>query len=232
MPDHFQTIYATKAAQYEAMVAREDYQGNLLRALQEIHPLVGLDVVEFGAGTGRVTRLLAPHVTSIRAFDAAQSMLDVAASSLKSLGLNNWQVQVADNASLPVADASADLVIEGWSFAHQVGWNPDGWRESVGMFLAEMQRILRPGGTAILLETLGTGFETPTPPPHLVPLYQWWETEQGFSFRWIRTDYQFASVEEADQMTRFFFGDEMANRIRRDNLTILPECTGIWWRTF
>jgi len=34
-----------------------------------------LDVVEFGAGTGRITRLLAPEVQSIRAFDASEHML-------------------------------------------------------------------------------------------------------------------------------------------------------------
>ncbi|GEM_PF-6658666 len=29
---------------------------------------------------------------------------------------------------------------------------------------------------------------------------------------------------------RFFFGDDLADRILRDRLIILPECTGIWWR--
>ena len=55
MPD-YQAIYQNQAAQYELMVSREDYQGNLLPALNAIRPLAGLDVVELGAGTGRLTR--------------------------------------------------------------------------------------------------------------------------------------------------------------------------------
>jgi hypothetical protein len=28
----------------------------------------------------------------------------------------------------------------------------------------------------------------------------------------------------------FFFGAEMAERVRESGLVILPECTGVWWR--
>ena len=231
MPDHFQHIYHNHAARYDRMVAREDYQGSILKALNDIRLMSGAEVVEFGAGTGRLTRLLAPQVKSIRAYDAAQAMLNVAAQSLTALGVTNWQVAVGDNRKLPAADASADVTIEGWSFGHFAGWYPDTWREEVDAALAEMRRILRPGGVAILLETLGTGFETPTPPSeHLAALYQWWQQEQGFAHRWIRTDYQFESVAEAAALTGFFFGDELADRITREQLTILPECTGLWWK--
>jgi len=36
------------------------------------------------------------------------------------------------------------------------------------------------------------------------------------------------SLDEADRLTRFFFGDELADRVRRENWLILPEDTGIW----
>jgi hypothetical protein len=95
-----------------------------------------------------------------------------------------------------------------------------------------MQRILRPGGVFILLETLGTGFEEPTPPTdYLAELYDWWTQTYQLNHTWIRTDYQFQSPEEGAYLTRFFFGDELANRILADQMTILPECTGIWWGT-
>lgn len=232
MTDHFQDIYANKAAQYDAMVAREDYEGNILKALEGIRPLAGLDVIEFGAGTGRLTRLLAPHVQSIRAFDNAPHMLEIARPTLEATDSTNWTLEVAENTSLPVPDSSADLAIEGWSFGHQTGWNPDGWRESIGAALREMQRVLRPGGTAVLLETMGTGSESPAPPaPGLAEFYAWLEQEHGFLYQWIRTDYEFASVPEAEELTRFFFGDALADRIVQEGLLILPECTGIWWRT-
>ncbi|HEX2906369.1 MAG TPA: class I SAM-dependent methyltransferase [Phototrophicaceae bacterium] len=233
MTDHFQQIYAHHADQYEALVAREDYQGNILAALQKIRPLAGLDVVEFGAGTGRLTGLLAPLVKSIRAFDASEHMLDIATDKLQTLNLNNWQTGVADNCYLPVANASADVAIEGWSFGHATGWYPETWKDEVGAALAEMQRVLRPGGTAILLETQTTGSETPQPPnAALADLYAWWEQEHGFSATWIRTDYRFESLEEAERLSRFFFGDDLAATVVQKNWVILPECTGLWWKTF
>ncbi|MBL8155653.1 MAG: class I SAM-dependent methyltransferase, partial [Anaerolineae bacterium] len=120
MTDHFQQTYAQHADAYEALVAREDYQGNILTALQSIRPLAGLRVVEFGAGTGRLTLLLAPLVSHLSAFDASAHMLEVTRAKVTAQGLSNVHIEVADNRSLPVPSASADLAIEGWSFAHSV----------------------------------------------------------------------------------------------------------------
>jgi hypothetical protein len=53
---------------------------------------------------------------------------------------------------------------------------------------------------------------------------------QGFQRNWIRTDYRFTSVQEAVALTRFFFGDEMAQEVLANDSLIVPECTGIWWR--
>ncbi|MDX1524425.1 MAG: class I SAM-dependent methyltransferase, partial [Anaerolineae bacterium] len=164
MIDHFQNIYHHQAGQYEQLVAREDYQGNILTALQKIRALSGLDVVEMGAGTGRLTCMLAPLVKSILAFDASEHMLDVAVAKLKQMGATNWQVQVGDNRALPVEDGAADLSIAGWSFGHATSWAAGRWPMEIGQAVAEMKRVLRPGGMAIILETMGTGFETPRPP--------------------------------------------------------------------
>jgi ubiquinone/menaquinone biosynthesis C-methylase UbiE len=164
--------------------------------------------------------------------DISPQMLSVARDKLNPSGFPKPEgfirLAAADNRQLPIAAQTADLVIAGWSLGHFVGWYAD-WRDQIGQALTEMKRVLRPGGTMIILETLGTGRETPQPPHDgLTAYYNWLENEHGFATTWIRTDYRFASVDEADSLTRFFFGDELADRIRRDNLTILPECTGIW----
>lgn len=231
MPDHFQTIYASKADQYEALIQREDYAGNILKTLQQIRPLANVDVVEFGAGTGRLTLMLVSMVKSLRAYDGSQHMLDVAIGKLKATGLTNWQAQVADNRAIPAEAASADVAIEGWSFGHFNGWYPETWREEAGKAIDEMKRVLRPGGTMILLETMGTGFEKPTPPTQgLADFYKWLEGDLGFQNTNIRTDYRFESLQEAEQLARFFFGDELADDVVRKNWVILPECTGVWWK--
>src|SRR5512140_152900 len=110
-----QEVYQQHAEQYERLIQREDYRGFILKAVEKICPLKGLDVVDLGAGTGRLTRILAPHVGSIKAYDASAHMLARAQSALHGMGLSNWQAGVADMRHVPVPDASADLVIAGWS---------------------------------------------------------------------------------------------------------------------
>jgi ubiquinone/menaquinone biosynthesis C-methylase UbiE len=226
----YQHIYEHRADQYELLVAREDYQQHIIAALRGIRPIEGQDIVEFGAGTGRLTRMLAPFARHILAFDASPQMLDVAAAKLQQQGAINCVLAIGDNRNLPVADASADLALAGWTFGHSVGWYPETWRDEIGRAVGEMRRILRPGGTAIILETLGTGHETPEPPTAgLAAYYRWLEEEQGFSTTWIRTDYRFQSRVEARHLTHFFFGEPMDGELTDDKRVILPECTGVWW---
>jgi ubiquinone/menaquinone biosynthesis C-methylase UbiE len=221
-------IYHQDADQYHLLVSREDYQQNIFRALNQLKRLSGLEVIEPGAGTGRLTCILAPVVKTIQAFDLSPHMLRKAASVLREEGVNNGHLAVADHRNLPVGAGQADLVIAGWSICYLAVWNEERWRDEVHKALAEMKRVLRPCGTIVILETLGTGFETPQPPDHLSAYFACLQ-EAGFHSTWIRTDYRFSSLEEAEQLIRFFFGAELAEMVAQKQYVILPECTGIWW---
>lgn len=227
----FERIYQELPEAYQAMVAQEDHQGNILRTIQDIRPLEGLAVIELGAGTGRLTRLAAPFTRSILACDRSAPMLRVARQLLERDRLSGWQLARAENRSLPVRNASADLALAGWSLGHAVEWAGKGWRQVIETALQEMERVLRPGGTILILETLGTGEEQPRPPTEgLARYYELLEATHGFERRWARTDYAFDSPEHASERVRFFFGDALADRILAQRLTILPECTGFWHR--
>ncbi|MDQ2691528.1 MAG: methyltransferase domain-containing protein [Chloroflexota bacterium] len=229
MSDQQRKIYQTEGDRYEALIAREDYQGNILRAIDEIINVDGLDILDLGAGTGRLTLMLAPRARSIRAFDASAEMLRVCRERLIAGGYSNWQVQVADHRHLPVEDRSADLVVSGWSISYLAVWNPENGPAELDRWLAEMKRVLRQNGTIILFESLGTGNEEPRRLEHVEPVYQWLEAN-GFESRWIRTDYRFESLEEAIELSRFFFGDELGDNVEQNQWVVLPECTGVWWR--
>ena len=82
-------------------------------------------VYDLGAGTGRLACLLAPQVKHVRAFDISEEMLRVCREKFVASGLVNWQVDVADHRQLPVDDASADLVVSGWSLSYLAVWNPE-----------------------------------------------------------------------------------------------------------
>ena len=229
MSERQRKIYQSDGDRYEALISREDHQRNIPRALDEIVNVSGLDVFDLGAGTGRLTLMLAPRVKSIRAFDASDEMLRVCRERLTAGGFSNWQADVADHRQLPVEAHSADLVVSGWSVAYLCVWNPETWRAELEKWLGEMKRVLRPGSFIVLFESLGTGNESPIRLEHLKEYYPWLD-ETGFQNKWIRTDYQFESVDEAEELSRFFFGDELGDKVRQNNWVIVPECTGVWWK--
>ncbi len=216
MQGRYGDIYAREAARYDRLVRREDHAGNLWRALRALGVGPGA-VIELGAGTGRLTRWLAAEGATVLAFDGAAAMLRLAQAAVR----GRVSFGVADNARVPVRDGVADVVIEGWSFGH---WAEAGARDMVD----EMLRVGRPGGLAVVIETLGTGVEEPAPSALLAALYAWLEAERGFTRHVVRTDYRFADAVEAADLAGFFFGPAMVERLR-DGVW-LPECTGVWVR--
>ena len=221
-------VYANHAVEYEALVSREDYQGNILRAMREIMPLDDLDVLDVGAGTGRLACLLQPHVRRVIASDLSPHMLAIARDKLRAAGRDNWAVAAADHRRLPLAAQKVDLLVSGWSVSYVTVWAPDRWRDEAEAWFVEALRVLRTGGHIILFESLGTGNESPQRLPHLENFYRWLD-EKGFRNKWIRTDYRFKSPESAAQIAGFFFGEAMKDRILREKMSTLPECTGVWW---
>jgi ubiquinone/menaquinone biosynthesis C-methylase UbiE len=229
MPTH-EEIYATHATEYEALVSREDHEGNILRALLQIAPYNDRDVVDLGAGTGRLAGMLAAEARSVLAFDLSVHMLGVARRKLARLGPDKpGLAAAADHRRLPLTDGVADLVVSGWSISYVATWNPGTWREELNSWLSEAHRILRPGGSIVLFESLGTGSESPIRLPHLERFYGWLD-EAAFENTWIRTDYRFETVDLAKELAGFFFGAEIVQKLKTGTAITLPECTGVWWK--
>lgn len=125
------------------------------------------------------------------------------------------------------------------------------WKADVDAALDEFTRILRPGGKIIIIESLGVGKETPSRPAALDP-YMTYLDEKGFESKAIRTDYKFNDLDEAVELCRVFFGyfwifpffpwfmnglnsvltrPKKAKKVTANNWVLLPESTGVWWRT-
>ena len=231
MTTDYATIYRDHAEEYDALVSAEDCDGHLLPAIEGIATLAGAIVLEVGVGTGRITRQLLAQGARVTGFDRAEPMLEVARRRLTALGVPGWELRCADAQALPVGDAMFDVAIAGWVFGHFRSWMPEHWRDAIGRCLDEMDRAVRPGGAIIIIETLGTGAEVPAPPTEaLAEYYDWLERARGFTRLAVRTDYQFPDLETAARMTGFFFGPAFAERVRREGLTRVPECTGVWSR--
>jgi ubiquinone/menaquinone biosynthesis C-methylase UbiE len=226
--DHFRHIYTHRAADYHRLITPEDYEGNLLPALQRITSLAGKRILDLGTGTGRLPLLLKDLAGQMIGLDLHAAMLQEHQQQRRERE-GQWSLVRGDMRDLPVPTGWAEVVTVGWAIGHLRGWFADEWQIQIGRVLREMHRVAAPGGGLIIIETLTTGSLTPAPPtPALAEYYAWLEGEWGFSRQTIRTDYQFADVEEAVNRTEFFFGPELAAAIRTQGWTCLPEWTGVW----
>lgn len=219
-------IYLDRADAYDALVSAEDTDGELVRTIVHLTDLRDAVIADVGAGTGRLSRLLVPHARELLLVDRAAPMLEVAKRRLASVAIP-YSIHEADARELPIEDGKADLAIAGWVFGHFRHWMPDGWRDEVTRAVGEMKRIVRPGGWIVLIETLGTGHTEPRQHTALDEYFAMLTDDLGFTKRWIRTDYAFASVDEAATICGGFFGPSLEQKIREEGWTRVPECTAI-----
>lgn len=227
-----QLNYASEegATAYDLLVSAEDCDGALPPALNDIRSLAGANVVEVGAGTGRLTRLMSDAGARVLATEPSPAMLAVLERRLSKAQSARVKTALATADRLPALDGEADLCIAGWVLGHQREWFPDDWQRRVQSALAEMRRVVRPGGALVLIETLGTGAEQPKAPnPDLAEYQSFLVRPCGLTLSpHLRTDYAFADSESARLAMGAFFGDRGLALVERFGHRRIPECTGIW----
>jgi len=114
--------------------------GRLLAALRE-EP--GGDLLDIGTGTGRVLEMAADHVSSAVGIDNARPMLEIARANLDKAGYRHCQVRLADMYRLPFPAERFDAVTINMVLHYA---------ESPGALLAEVARVLKPGGRLIVVD--------------------------------------------------------------------------------
>ena len=228
VPD-YDALYADHAEKYDRFIAAEDFNGNLLHSLKQYGNLNREQAVaDLGSGTGRIAFLVAPIVRHVYAVEPVGGMRLVAESKKLSLGAKNVNFLPGEHKDIPLPDKSIDLIIEGWSFLHAFYSAYPEWRSEFETIVPEMKRILRPKGSVILIETMGSLHIWDKVPTQAAILYNYFEKELGLKKTTIRTDYRFADIERAVDLGTFFFGDEVGAEISQTGDPIMPEATAIW----
>jgi ArsR family transcriptional regulator len=131
------------------------------RVIETIADAISIDdtqtVLDVGTGTGFIAAGLAPRADRVIAIDHSPAMLDVARDNLAQLGIDNVEVRQADLTQLPLDDDSVDAAVANMVLHHAL--------DPAGM-LAEMTRVVRPGGWVAITDAI----EHP---------YEWMRTEQA-----------------------------------------------------
>lgn len=102
-------------------------------------------VLDVACGTGDLALAVArerPDV-AVMGVDPSRRMLEIAAARLAAASLPNVEVAAGDLACLSLSDASVDVVTGGYALR-----NAPSWRDG----LAELARVLRPGGHLLTLD--------------------------------------------------------------------------------
>ena len=115
----------------------------LLTALVEQTP-AGATVGDLGCGPGHIAGWLAAHSATAIGFDLSAGMVEVARREQPGA-----EFRVGDLLSLPAADGEFGAVIAFYSIIHLAPGE-------LPAALAEMYRVLRPGGLALLTFHIGT----------------------------------------------------------------------------
>lgn len=226
--DHFERIYRQQAGAYQRLVQAEDVDRNLSAALHALADLSGKQILDAGAGTGRIAQLLDRVDRQIIGVDRIPAML-AENQRMRARQGGGWSLVQADLRSLPFPQGEFEITICGWAIGHWCFWSTQEWQQQVDRLLAELERVTRPGGWLMVLETLGTGTQQPGPPnPKLAEYYQRLEQVWGFERQVLATDYAFESVEAAAAGLSFFFGPELEAKIRQHQWQRVPEWTGLW----
>src|SRR2546422_7776291 len=137
-----QEFFSSSAGQWDRM--RDELFGDRVH-LAALAALADGDAVagDLGCGTGQVTAALAPFVARVIAVDSSAAMLQAAKKRLQ--GADNIDLRRGDLEALPIDDARLDAATL-MLVLHHV---PEPERA-----LAELARVLKPGGHLIVVDML------------------------------------------------------------------------------
>ena len=143
------------AGMFDAIAPRYDFLNHVLsvgldtrwrtRAIDELRLEPGARIIDLCTGTAdlAVAALRAQPAASVVGVDFAGEMLRLASRKVSSLGLSSVRLIRGDGTRIPLADATCDAATIGFGIRNVV---------DPRAALAELARVLRPGGRLAILE--------------------------------------------------------------------------------
>lgn len=213
---------------YELENRGVDRAGLVESAMAEHHPFEGADLLDVGCGSGfHLPRFLALGCASVVGVEPHPPLVSLARQRVS--GMPGVRVEEGVAQALPLADDSVDIVHARWAYFFGAGCEPG---------LAEVARVLRPGGTAYVIDndatrsTFGRWFARAYPGYDALAVQRFW-TRQGWHRHPLTITWEHDSREDFEAVVRIEFPETAAEGILAEHEgTSVDYAVNLWWRRF
>jgi SAM-dependent methyltransferase len=195
-------------ATYEIENRAVDPDGQLWSAMQALAPWTDRDVLDVGCGTGFHLPRFAVAAASVTGVEPHPDLVALARRRTRSL--TNVTVTQGTAQSLPLPDASVDVVHARWAYFFGPGCEPG---------LAELDRVVRRGGVAMVVDndasrsTFGGWFRRGYPKaPDPATVERFWSA-QGWTRTPVDMGWRFASRADLEAVVRIEFDATTAGSV-------------------
>lgn len=197
---------------YELENRAADPDHHIEQAMQAVAAWTGKIVLDLGAGTGfHVPRFhQAEHIFAVEPDDSLRLL---AMHRMATLALKNVSILKGSAEYIPLRVSSVDICHARFAYFFAPDCLPG---------LRELERVIRPGGTAFVIENdlvKGTFAEWLQHTPYYKQatpseVAQFWR-EQGFSEKPIASEWRFEKREDLEKVVGLEFGHELAEKLLR-----------------
>jgi 2-polyprenyl-3-methyl-5-hydroxy-6-metoxy-1,4-benzoquinol methylase len=204
-----QTQYFDQAAaSWDQEPRRVKLAQDVARAIMAATPPgPGMEVMDFGCGTGLLSLILQPHVARITGVDTSQGMLEALEAKIAAQGLTNMGTWHLDPHSQEPLPGPMDLIVSNMTLHHV---------KDVPGLLARLAAALKPGGQLALADM---DPEEGQFHPEDVGVFH-----NGFERAWLREQLQKAGLTQVQESTAAIMNKPARDGGLRDFSIFLMTC--------
>jgi len=214
---------------YEIENRGVDPDGLIEATMAGIHDWSGQRVLDVGCGSGFHLPRFARSAASVVGVEPYEPLATLARQRIAMLSLTSASVVDGAAQELPLPDGSIDVAQARWAYFFGPGCEPG---------LAELARVLRPGGTAFVIDndatrsTFGGWFRRAMPTYDPIGVERFW-ARQGWSRERIDMGWSFESRADFESVVRIEFTETLADGILAEHEgSGVDYAVNLWWRTF
>ncbi len=214
---------------YELENLASDRAGVIDTTIDALHPLRGAAVADIGCGTGFHLPRFAARGARVVGVEPHLPLVRRAQQRLAAGGEHPASVLAGDAEALPLADDSVDVAHARWAYFFGAGCEPG---------LAELARVLRPGGIAVVVDndvtrsTFGSWFRRAYPAYDPVAVQRFWN-RQGFTTEHLTIEWTFDQRDDLEAVAGIELPPAVADEVlaAHDGL-VVDYAVALRWRRF